>query len=289
MYRALVIFAAFLLFAVAAPASAWAICPRPLPYPGDDASKTSLARWMATGAAARQIPPELPVMAALVESGLANLPDADGDSLGFFQMRERYWNQGEYAGYPDNPELQLEWFVDHALLERARRIAKGLGTTEYEYGEWIADVEKPAAQYRGRYQLRLGEARALIGSFCTGIPGDAFADETPPLLTLVGLRTRRVLERRRVSVKVDCGPDDCSLTGRGAVKLYAGVYRISARPVDLQPGEKAVMRFPLGARALRAARRALAGGAPVRARIAVTAVDGSANAVTKRWTARLRG
>ena len=82
-------------------------------------------------------------------------------------MRRAFWNQGEYAGYPDRPDLQLEWFVDHAELERTRRIAKGLGTTELEYGEWIADVERPAAQYRDRYQLRLSEARELIGSVCT--------------------------------------------------------------------------------------------------------------------------
>jgi hypothetical protein len=31
-----------------------------------------------------------------------------------------------------------------------------------QFGEWIADVERPAEQYRGRYQLRLGEARSLL-------------------------------------------------------------------------------------------------------------------------------
>jgi hypothetical protein len=30
------------------------------------------------------------------------------------------------------------------------------------FGEWIADVERPAAQYRYRYQLRLSEARKLL-------------------------------------------------------------------------------------------------------------------------------
>jgi hypothetical protein len=28
--------------------------------------------------------------------------------------------------------------------------------------EWIADAERPAEQFRGRYQLRLEEARSLI-------------------------------------------------------------------------------------------------------------------------------
>ena len=31
-----------------------------------------------------------------------------------------------------------------------------------QHGEWIADVERPAEQYRSRYQLKLGEARSLL-------------------------------------------------------------------------------------------------------------------------------
>jgi hypothetical protein len=31
-----------------------------------------------------------------------------------------------------------------------------------QYGDWIADVERPAEQVRGRYQLRLGEAHKLL-------------------------------------------------------------------------------------------------------------------------------
>jgi hypothetical protein len=31
-----------------------------------------------------------------------------------------------------------------------------------QHGEWIADVERPAEQYRSRYQLKLDEARSLL-------------------------------------------------------------------------------------------------------------------------------
>jgi hypothetical protein len=31
-----------------------------------------------------------------------------------------------------------------------------------QYGEWTADVERPAEQYRGRYQLKLDEASKLL-------------------------------------------------------------------------------------------------------------------------------
>ena len=44
--------------------------PCPAVYPGDDAARERLARWMARGAADRGMPHELPVMAALAESGL---------------------------------------------------------------------------------------------------------------------------------------------------------------------------------------------------------------------------
>jgi hypothetical protein len=104
-------------------------------------------------------------MAALVESGVRNLGHGDADSVGFFQMRTGIWNQGAYAGYPDQPELQARWFIDHALAVKRARIAAGersFGRDPSTWGEWIADVERPAEQYRGRYQLRLAEARRLL-------------------------------------------------------------------------------------------------------------------------------
>jgi hypothetical protein len=44
--------------------------PCPALYPGDDAARERLARWMARAAAERGLPHELPVMAAIAESGL---------------------------------------------------------------------------------------------------------------------------------------------------------------------------------------------------------------------------
>ncbi|HZB74936.1 MAG TPA: hypothetical protein VE526_01835, partial [Solirubrobacteraceae bacterium] len=137
----------------------------PADYPGDDAGQKALAKWLAKRAEKAGLPPELPVMAALVESGVRNLSFGDADSVGFFQMRLSIWNQGQYAGYPRNPGLQIKWFVDHALAHKRARIAAGdrdFGKDPREWGEWIADVERPAEQFRGRYQLRLAEARKLL-------------------------------------------------------------------------------------------------------------------------------
>ena len=112
----------------------------------------------------RGLPPELPVMASLVESGLRNLSYGDADSVGFFQMRTSIWDQGAYAGYSDHPALQLRWFLDHAEAVKEKRVAAGLPVDDpHSYGDWIADVERPAEQFRGRYQLRLDEAQSLLG------------------------------------------------------------------------------------------------------------------------------
>src|SRR4051794_1381939 len=132
-------------------------------YPGDGAPRSELAAWMAGAARARGLPSELPVMAALVESNLANLNYGDADSVGFFQMRAGIWNQGAYVGYAQHPERQLDWFLDQAEGVKKQRLARGLAIDDpRQFGEWIADIERPAAQYRGRYQLQLEGARGLL-------------------------------------------------------------------------------------------------------------------------------
>ena len=149
-------------------------------YPGDAAAKVAIAQWMGYHAAKARLPAELPVMAALVESNLTNSSFGDADAVGYFQMRVSIWNTGAYLGFPTDPPLQLQWFIDQALIVRAQRLAAGLPLTEAHWGEWIADIIRPAEQFRGRYQLRLGDARALLCPPCStnvgkDYPGDAAA------------------------------------------------------------------------------------------------------------------
>ena len=135
-------------------------------YPGDGATKEQIAAWMAAQAEARGLPRELPVMAALVESGLRNVSYGDADSLGYFQMRASIWGQGAYAGFAHRPDLQVKWFLDHAEAVKQERLAQGdssFANDPSKWGDWIADVERPAEHYRDRYQLRLDEARQLLG------------------------------------------------------------------------------------------------------------------------------
>ena len=94
---------------------------------------------------------------------MKNLNFGDADSVGFFQMRVGIWNQGEYAGYPDKPELQVKWFLDTAEQVKKQRVAAGKPIDDpNSFGEWIADVERPAEQYRYRYQEKLAEAQDLL-------------------------------------------------------------------------------------------------------------------------------
>ena len=129
-------------------------------YPGDEATPQQLAAWMGARAQRAGLPPELPVMAALTESGLRNLSYGDRDSVGFFQMRLGIWDEGAYAGYPDHPDLQIQWFIDHALAARAQDPA--LAQSPTTWGDWVANVEQPASEYRYRYQLQLSAAEELL-------------------------------------------------------------------------------------------------------------------------------
>jgi NlpC/P60 family len=163
-------------------------------YPGDRVERAQLAGWMGQEAKRRGLPRELPVMAALVESGMTNADHGDADSLGFFQMRASVWDRGPYAGYARKPELQLKWFLDTAERVGRERRRHGLPMDPRHYGEWIADVERPAAQFRGRYQLRLDEARELLHA-ADALPGRVPDSAGPHALAALTAVERRLGQR----------------------------------------------------------------------------------------------
>jgi hypothetical protein len=70
---------------------------------------------------------------------------------------------------------------------KAQRVARGLPVDDpRSYGDWIADVERPAAQYRGRYQLVLESARALLEQ-----ASSAHADDVQRLTVITPEQARR--------------------------------------------------------------------------------------------------
>lgn len=278
--------------ALAGPASANAAdC---VTYPGDQAPKEALAAWMAYGATSRGIPGELPVMAALVESNLTNLPPGDSGYAGFFQMRVAIWDRPPYAGFATNPQLQLNWFVDTALavLASKRGSDPGYGAGEDRYGEWVADVERPAEQFRGRYQLRLGEARMLIGVGCVPDaapppPPSPSPDTAAPELTLA--RSRPLARLRGVTVGVECASESCTATvgARIALPGAARVYRLRSAPRTLAAGERTRVTLRFGRKLRAALARRRSRGRHATAQLTVVATDSAGNRSSERRRVRL--
>jgi hypothetical protein len=288
---------------VAAPARA---CPLPVAYPGDGAAKETIAQWMAHGALAAGLPGELPVMGALVESSLTNLPQADRDTAGYFQTRVSVWDKPPYQDFPQHPELQLQWFLDLATQVRQADLAHGFDPLPDEtmWGTWIADVLVPAEQYRGRYQTYLAQARALIGPACpgavapggsppTGTPSGAPSslDTTAPLARLSGAREQHPLRRGALVVEVSCPAEACTATATATLRLpgRAHALRLKAKSVALGQGQRRTLRLVLNQSARAAIRRALRARSVLKAKLIVAVADASANTRTASRTVRVTG
>jgi hypothetical protein len=231
--------------------------PCPASYPGDDAPRRALARWMARGAALRDVPQELPVMAALAESGMRNLNLRGNPFAGFFSMH-RSIGKGRYRGFPRKPDLQLLWFLDTAVYVRQREIAEGdddYGADASSYGLWIADVERPAPQNRDGYQPYLDDADELLTESCR--PSSHEADTTPPALRV------KAAGRQRGSVVLSaaCPREPCMVGARAEP-----ARRVRAATAVEADGEAVTLTLP--ARTRKSARLV----------VAVTAVDESGNA-----------
>jgi hypothetical protein len=252
--------------------------PCPAIYPGDGAEKPRIARWMARGAADRGLPHELPVMAGLTESGLQNLR---GSSFaGYFGM-SRALNTGDYRGFPRNPDLQMRWFTDTAILVRQRRVAEGRpdpADDPASYGSWIADVERPAREYRSRYQTHLAEARDLIAGKCDQPSAD---DTAAPRLRVRILTAQQPLSTGGIALGARCPDHDCLLGA--TLEIGDSVRRAAAREPASGGFTQLVLKLP------RSARRELRAGHTLRARVTAIAADHAANTTSRARVVTLRG
>jgi hypothetical protein len=262
-------------------------------YPGDSAANTQLAAWLASGAIRAGLPGELPVMGALVESGLQNLRSGDADSAGFFQMRIPIWDQGEYAGFPANPDLQLKWFIDQAIAVNRLRAAAGLvayGADPGQWGAWAADVLRPPEQYRGRYQLRLEDARALLLAGCARLDLGGGAspvpktDSTSPVVRVAGKRIQDPVARGVILVQATCPAEACVASAHATLSIpgAAKVHRIRSSARQIPRGGSATLKLRVKPALRRAIRRALRTRRRLRARIVVTAKDAFGNTASTR-------
>jgi hypothetical protein len=113
---------------------------------------------MGAAAAARGLPPELPVMASLSETGLRNLPYGDRDSLGLFQQRpSQGWGT---PGQILNPYYALGIFLDRAAEADAggRFSSRGLEGL----GDWCQAVQ--ISGFPERFAAQLPQAEALLAT-----------------------------------------------------------------------------------------------------------------------------
>ena len=104
----------------------------------------------------------------LVESGLRNLPGGDADSQG--------WRQERASLYPDPQNLD-------ASVERYFKETRAVRDKYGNAGDLAAAVQRPAAQYRGRYGERSAEAQALmesLGGVAGGSPVAAPVEGSDP-------------------------------------------------------------------------------------------------------------
>ena len=299
-----VVFALIVVGVQASSAAADGCVAYPAAYPGDLAAKDRIAAWMAGGAVAAGIPGELPVMGALVASGVTNASSGDTDAAGYFGMRTSIWDNGPYAGFPTQPALQLTWFLDQASKVREQHVAAGdaaYGTDPAKWGDWDGDILLPAAQYRDRYQLQLDEARILIAAGCdpppSGSPpaapptqpppsgpvaGPGPTDTVAPALKLGGAQHQDAVGAGAVLVDVTCLTESCTASATASLSLpvAARVYRLTAKPLTLKRGQRAHLRLTLSASIRRHLRAALRRHSRIGVKVRVTVRDAGGNTAT---------
>ena len=304
--------AAALAAIFASPAAA-ASCVLTETYPGDDAPREHIAGWMAGAAKASGIPPELPVVASLTDADLQNVQAGDTDQAGYFLMRISVWNSGQYQGFPDQPTLQMQWFIDKALAIRQARIAAGdsrFGSDPARWGEWVADIQRPAEQYRGRYQLRLEEARSLVAAGCvpdggagggagTGVdPGTGPGARAPDrqlipasILPALGIKSRarqNAVRSKKLIVSARCFDQSCFIRARGVIAVPGrGLFRLEAPSRQLKRGVTATFELPLTRRTRRLVAASLRAGQRPLAAIRVTAANAGGYRISQSRTVRL--
>ncbi len=121
--------------------------------------KLELVRDFALMAKRRGLPPELPIITALVESNFRNVNFGDRDSLGMFQQRAAWGPRSVRL----NPIKSARMFFDGGRGGQRGAVDfkhhfKGRGPSAY--GAWAQAVQVSA--FPDRYQQRMGEARRLL-------------------------------------------------------------------------------------------------------------------------------
>ena len=169
----------------------------------------------------------------------------------------------------------------------------------------------PQRSTAAAYQLRLADARALIGASCAGWPppseplpaapappvplpppvmvAAAVPDTVAPLLRLGGSVRQPAVDRGAVVVTAGCPTDRCRISATGSLTIpgRARPVALRSKPRDVARGQRAVLRLPLSPSVRRAARRALRHRRTLRATIRVVAGDEAQNRTIRLRTVRI--
>ena len=122
----------------------------------------------------------------------------------------------------------MRWFTDTAMLVRQRRVAEGRPDPADDpaaYGSWIADVERPARQYRSRYQTHLERGARPDRGQVRG--AGARVTRPRPACVIRIAKTQQPLSTGGITLNARCPDHDC-LVGV-TVQIGDTVRRASAR------------------------------------------------------------
>lgn len=121
------------------------------------------------------------IQTGLVESGLRNLPGGDADSAGWRQER------GSLYKDPTNLDASIDRFFQETKAVRGKYARAG---------DLAAAVQRPAAQYRGRYQAVSAQAQKLLEEAGGNAPRPvAPAQPTAPPVTPGGMDRQGLLSQ----------------------------------------------------------------------------------------------
>ena len=135
-------------------------------YPGDSAPREQIAAWMAGQAR------EARAAAAAAADGLAGRVGDEEPQLrrrrlasGSSRCASGSGTRAPTPATPRSPSCRSSGSSIRPRRSSASGSPRASRSTDpNQFGEWIADVERPAAQYRGRYQTKLEEANGLLAS-----------------------------------------------------------------------------------------------------------------------------
>jgi hypothetical protein len=115
-------------------------------------------------------------------------------------------------------------------------------------------------------------------------------DTTAPVLLLGGRTTQHPVSQRGVLVVARCPSEACTATATGTVSVPSSsrVFRLRSVTKQIARGGSASIKLRFTRTAFNAVKRALNGGARLKARIAVTARDAAGNSTRKTRTITLR-